>query len=72
MYSVSDGSNIQKRSGRSFYKAGEAVEIRWDSECLDPGEEPISAVVLKESKWNKQTHSRGCWRMDDVVNFNIA
>lgn len=48
---------IMQGSGRSAAASSSRVQLRYDEEVLDEGEEPIQAVTLRKEYWNKAVHN---------------
>lgn len=38
------------------------VAVKWEEECLKPGDMKVTTERLKKSKWNPTTHEHGSWR----------
>ena len=37
------------------------VEVKWEEECLKPGDIEVTTERLMKSKWNPTTHEHGSW-----------
>lgn len=38
------------------------AEVKWDEECVQPGEEEVTVEKLHRKNWNAAKHGMGSWR----------